>query len=171
MKIEIRNLKFSAFASQETNCFEATLYFDGKRVGTARNEGHGGATYIEPRNCAARLNTYAATLPKVVTNIKDEANASGFFTYAPTGESIVDDLVAEALVERDLKKTLGKRILFTVSGKAGIFQTRGLTADGLARALTDPALVQKLKADKILNLLPLAEAVVLYKAGTGTGQA
>jgi hypothetical protein len=169
MKIEIRNLKFSEFASQESNCFQATLYIDGKRVGTARNEGHGGATYIEPHDCAARLNTFAATLPEVVTTMKDEAAPSGFFTYAPTGESLVDALVEEALTERDLKKALAKRVLFTVSGKSGIFQTKGLKADGLARVLADPALVQKLKADKILNLLPLAEAVVLYKAGTRPG--
>jgi hypothetical protein len=168
MKIEVRNLKFSAFASQETNCFEATLYIDDQRVGTARNSGHGGATHIEPRECEVRLNTHAATLPKVVTNIKNEADPSGFFTYAPTGESLVDDLVAEALVERDLKKALGKRILFTVSGKAGIFQTKGLKADALARTLTDPALAQKLKTDKILNLLPLADALVVYKAGART---
>ncbi|MFS8066647.1 MAG: hypothetical protein ACMG6S_09780 [Byssovorax sp.] len=168
MKIEVRNLKFSAFASQETNCFEATLYVDGKRVGTARNAGHGGATYIEPSDCAVRLNTHAATLPKVVTTIKDEANVSGFFTYVPTGESIVDDLVTEALLERDLKKALSKRILFTVAGKVGIFQTKLLAPDVLARSLTEPDVLQRLNPDKILNLLPLAEAVVVYKAGTRT---
>jgi hypothetical protein len=170
MKIEVRNVKFAAFASQETNCFEATIWIDGKRVGAARNEGHGGSTYIEPRACEERLNTYAATLPKVVTDMKDKDDPSGFFTYAPTGESLVDALVEEALVERDLKKALRKRILFTKPGKAGIFQTHVIKADRLALALTDPDLVQKLKADKILNLLPLAEAVVLYKAGASTGQ-
>jgi hypothetical protein len=165
MNIEIRNLKFSAFASEETNCFEATIYIDGKRAGTARNAGHGGPTDIEPRECAERLNAYAATLPKVVSDLVDEKDPSGFFTYDPTGETIVDELVAEALIERDLKKALAKRVLFTVPGKAGIFQTKALKADVLARTLTDPALVQKLKAEKILNLLPLAEALVLYKAG------
>src|SRR5580692_11588230 len=132
MKIEIRNLKFSAFASEETNCFEATVYIDDKRAGTARNAGHGGPTDIHPRECLERLNAHAATLPKVVSDIPEEKDPTGFFTYAPTGESLVDDLVAEALIERDLKKALAKRVLFTVVGKAGIFQTKACKADVLA---------------------------------------
>lgn len=40
--ITIKNLKYAAFASQETSCFEATVYLDGKRFCTAGNEGSGG---------------------------------------------------------------------------------------------------------------------------------
>jgi hypothetical protein len=50
LKIEIRSLKFSALASQDSNCFEATIYIDGKRAGSAHNAGHGGPTLIEPRS-------------------------------------------------------------------------------------------------------------------------
>lgn len=42
IKITLKNLKYAAFASQETACFAATVYVDGKRLCTARNEGHGG---------------------------------------------------------------------------------------------------------------------------------
>ncbi len=41
-KITIKNLKYAAFASQETSCFEGTVYVDGKRFCIASNEGHGG---------------------------------------------------------------------------------------------------------------------------------
>jgi len=41
-KIELKNLKVAEFASQETTCFEATVYVDGKRFCTVRNEGSGG---------------------------------------------------------------------------------------------------------------------------------
>jgi hypothetical protein len=41
-KIELRNLKVAEFASQETTCYEATVYVDGKRFCIARNEGSGG---------------------------------------------------------------------------------------------------------------------------------
>jgi hypothetical protein len=121
MKIEIKNLKHAAHASEETHCFEATIYIDGARAGTARNAGHGGPTDIEPRACAERLNAYAATLPRATSTIVDEKDPTGFFTYK-------------------------------------------LKADVLARTLADPALVQKLKAEKVLNLLPLPEALILYKA-------
>ena len=29
MKIELKNVQYAAFASEETNCFEATIYVDG----------------------------------------------------------------------------------------------------------------------------------------------
>jgi hypothetical protein len=170
MKIEIRNLKFSQLASEETHCFAATIYIDDKRAGTARNAGHGGPTDIDPRACLEGLNAHAATLPKVVTDIKDEKDPTGFFTYDPTGESLVNDLVDEALTERDLKKALAKRVLFTRAGNTSIFETKALKADILARTLKDPALVEKLRADKVLNLMPLADALVVYKAGANPGE-
>ncbi len=166
MKIEIRNLKFSTVDSRETNGFEATVYIDGERVGTARNKGFGGSTHIEPHEVETRLNTYAATLSKVVSSIEDKNDPSGFFTYAATGETLVGDLVQEALVARELKKALGKRVLYTVANKPGIFQTNVLKADVLARTLKDSALAQRLKATTILNLLPWEKALRLYKAGT-----
>ena len=33
MKIELKNVKYSDFASHETHCFEASVYIDGKRAG------------------------------------------------------------------------------------------------------------------------------------------
>ena len=31
MKIKIKNIKYAAFQSQETHCFEATVYVDGRK--------------------------------------------------------------------------------------------------------------------------------------------
>ena len=39
MKITLKNVKYSEFASQETYCFEATIYLDGKKAGQVRNDG------------------------------------------------------------------------------------------------------------------------------------
>ena len=41
-KIELKNLKTAEFASEETHCYEATVYLDGKRFCIASNQGHGG---------------------------------------------------------------------------------------------------------------------------------
>ena len=41
MKITLRNIKHSKFASQETLCFEASIYVDGVRRGTVENSGRG----------------------------------------------------------------------------------------------------------------------------------
>lgn len=41
MKVELKNIKIAKFASEETLCFEATIYIDGKRSGTVKNNGWG----------------------------------------------------------------------------------------------------------------------------------
>lgn len=45
--IELKNIKFSEWNSDETNCFQATIYFKGKKFGIAYNEGHGGSTDVQ----------------------------------------------------------------------------------------------------------------------------
>jgi len=46
--IQLKNVKFSEWNSEETNCFQAMVYFNGKRVGMASNEGRGGGTWVRP---------------------------------------------------------------------------------------------------------------------------
>ncbi len=43
MKIELKNIKHSEFASEETFCYEATLYVEGKPFAQVRNDGQGGS--------------------------------------------------------------------------------------------------------------------------------
>jgi hypothetical protein len=168
MNITLRKIKYAAFASEETHCFSADIYIDGKKEGTARNEGHGGSTFIEPRALAERLNAYGATLPRATSTIVDEKDPTGFFTYRQTGETLIDELLEAHLVEKDVKRAMAKRVLFTVAGEKGIFQSNAAkTADQLQRWLADPGLAARLRAEKVLNLLPLAEAVALFKANAG----
>ena len=46
--ISFEDFKFCEWMSEETNCFRATLVVDGKKIGEAYNEGHGGCAYY---NC------------------------------------------------------------------------------------------------------------------------
>ena len=43
MKLEMKSIKHSAFASQETYCYEGYVYIDGKKAIYVSNDGHGGA--------------------------------------------------------------------------------------------------------------------------------
>ena len=45
-RIDIKNLKVAEFLSEETVAFSVSLYWDGKKVGEASNDGHGGANRI-----------------------------------------------------------------------------------------------------------------------------
>ena len=51
MKLELKNIKHTAWASQETHCYQASLYVDGKPVAIVSNDGHGGADrdYAHPK--------------------------------------------------------------------------------------------------------------------------
>lgn len=162
MNIELRNIKHAAFASEETACFTATLYVDGKKEGTADNAGKGGPTTIHPLALARRLDEYAATLPAQVST--EFAGDDGTpFTYAQTGESLVDDLLAKYLTEKDVRTLLNGKVAFTVKGKKGIYRTKKLPADRIAAILAEPARLGK-DVDVVLNALPFAEAVAVYAA-------
>ena len=50
MKIELKNFKYAAFASEETLCFTASVYVDGVRTFMASNSGHGESNSIHPVN-------------------------------------------------------------------------------------------------------------------------
>jgi hypothetical protein len=45
MKVTLSKIKYAAFASQETNCFEAVVLLDGVPSIHVRNDGHGGCNY------------------------------------------------------------------------------------------------------------------------------
>jgi hypothetical protein len=45
-RITLKNLKVADFASEETLCFTATVVFDGTPIAEARNDGHGGSTFL-----------------------------------------------------------------------------------------------------------------------------
>lgn len=47
-KLELKNVKFSEWNSEETNCFQAVVYFNGVKSAMVQNEGHGGSTDLYP---------------------------------------------------------------------------------------------------------------------------
>jgi hypothetical protein len=70
MKIELKKISFNERMSEETNCFVADLYINGKNVGECKNEGHGGCTWYRGNSKEANVliqeaEAYCKTLPKV----------------------------------------------------------------------------------------------------------
>ena len=69
MNIELKGFKHYARLSEETVAFDANLYVDGKKVGTACNRGTGGENSIYvPSDLYAKLDAYAKALPPVQTS-------------------------------------------------------------------------------------------------------
>ena len=158
MKIELKALKYSDFASQETHCFQANIYIDGKKRGTADNDGRGGMTTIRPWALHEEIKQYTDKIPPQIVQYGDTK-----LTLETTPDSLIDEFVTLALHEKDLKRAMKTRILFTRENQ--VFETKKLTAAELAASLANAQIKEKLKADQVLNLLPMGEALKLYTAG------
>ena|SRR5690348_9086905 len=154
MKIEIRNVKHAKFASQETECFEATVLIDGKVEGHVSNEGHGGNNMYHPFQLEEKLDAYAKTLPPYKSQYGDLEMSS---------DLLIGDLFTKWLLEKDLKRTLKSKILFLRDGK--LLQIKKVEGD-LAPQHVDKYKVA-LKTDTILNVLPFNEALDIFVAKVG----
>lgn len=93
MHITLRNLKIDDAASEETLSFTASVYINGKRAGTAANEGRGGANTYYPHALAEALRAHAATLParRLVFG------GGHIITAQPDADWVIGDLVDEYL--------------------------------------------------------------------------
>jgi hypothetical protein len=158
-KIELKNLKHSDFASQETYCFEASVYIDGKKAGTVSNQGCGGCHSYHPNTLYQILSKEAAKLPRHEWRLNDEV-----LSVAPDADTIISELVTEALTAKDLKSGMRRRILF-VGEDGTVYETQAMTAAALAVQLVRADLYEKLKTKTILNLLPFPEALSIYIKG------
>jgi hypothetical protein len=158
-KIELKNLKHSDFASQETYCFEASVYIDGKKAGTVSNQGCGGCHSYHPNTLYQALAKEAAKLPHHEWRLNDEV-----LSVAPDADTIISELVTEALTAKDLKSGMRRRILF-IGENGEVFETQAMPAATLAVQLVRADLYEKLKTKTILNLLPFPEALSIYIKG------
>jgi len=158
MEITLKNIKHSEFASQETHCFEATIYIDGKKAGQVRNDGQGGCNFYSPHTIEEAINTYARTLPPTIYEYGGES-----MTIEQDADVLVGDVLTNWLIARDLKRAMNKKILFVDSG-GEIRETKTLAKNMLELFLSQPEKLKHLRAEKILNLLPFAEALSVYQS-------
>lgn len=158
MKIEIKNLKHSAFASQETHCFAASLYVDGKKIGEVGNDGHGGADYFHGDQAAYRVadKWCRENLPKWGSEFSPEKGD----TMETDIEIVVGNLVNDALVLKEMKRLMKGKIVMVDGGQL-------LTAKIRAPLKIDAAMIAKARemypSATILNGMDEAEALALFR--------
>lgn len=156
-KIELKKVKVFEPMSQETYCFTAEVWIDGKKRATVSNEGFGGPNLMSPYEVEKELDEYGKTLPPIVDNeIRDPKDPSKMFSMSQDAETLIGDLITDYLLSKDLKKALKKKVLFTKKETVGIYEVKILSCP-LERMRLNP------KADKILNDLPFDEALKIYK--------
>jgi len=163
MKIELKNVKYSEFASHETSCFEASVYIDGKRIGTASNDGQGGSNNYDSRELVEALMAHAKTLPTRTWTLNGEA-----LEVPPDSDTVIHDLLMAHLYARDLKRALSKRVLFV--SKDGILkETKAMAKGALETLLKSENLPQRLQSTRVLNLMPFDLALTTYRESIAAG--
>ena len=160
MKIELRKVSYSPALSEETSNFHADIWIDGKKEGYDQNHGTGGATNVQPNALRTRLDTYGKTLPEV-----DIGTPTGGppRMIVQDAEWIVDNLLTNWIVRRDLKRSLKNRALYTHMEKPGIFQSKVLTAEQLKQVLESEDVRTKWKVKAWLNTMPEEQAIAVYR--------
>jgi hypothetical protein len=106
MQLSLKSLKIHADMSEETTCFSATIYANGKKAGTVRNEGRGGS------------HNYYWENPSLGQEIEKWANQQPTeFDFDKIGQ-IIDNLVMNADILASLKRRTKNVTWFRLKGDA-----------------------------------------------------
>lgn len=131
MNIELKRISIYDRMSEETTAFNADLWVNGKKIGEASNEGHGGPTSYgainndEARKLLAQAEAYCKTLPPVTSEVVFAGEEP--FTYDQTLETFIDDLIEKecerkekAKLEKKMAKEMDKGIVYGKYNKSGV---------------------------------------------------
>ena len=155
MKIELKNLKINERMSEETTCFSATVYVDGKRAFEACNRGHGGPNEYHGDYEAAQK--YAASLPPYVMKEEGETCEEMTIRSLPYDlDMLIDDLINDAQYEKLIKRDL-KYVAIVKDCK--YYTTKAPNTPEMVAAVQ-----KKYPTATILNTMPMTEVVSLLKS-------
>ncbi len=151
MKVELISVKYAAFASEETACFEATIVIDGKKVGTVSNDGHGGCNFYRPYGLEATLTAYAKTLPPLPSQYSPEP-------MVQDADLFIGELLDDHLQSKTLTRRLKTNVIYEEGGKLWAVKVpKGAPIAEIAkRQAAKPG-------RRVLNLMSAAEAFVVFK--------
>lgn len=155
--ITLRNLRVADHLSQETIAFTAEVWVDGEKVGTARNDGHGGCNFYEgqPYQYWKDMSEWlGANMPPMKSQ------------YFPDGlkydmDLLIGDLIEAERIKHELAKKMRRSPMFTKKGHRGVFTMtvrRGYTLEQVLNHIR----TTKPEAE-LLNDMPLDRAVTVYQ--------
>jgi hypothetical protein len=158
-KLELRKIKVSKFASEETYCFESDLYFDDQPLAIISNNGRGGSDRIEKHpKCNFDFLEKMREIDKYFSKLDAEKTTLGDyeFTMQPSLEIWVCDQISKHLIHKELKRKLKRKLLLLIDGK--VYEQKFEFEEEEKKR--DPDVV-------ILNNIPEIKALDLYIKHTG----
>jgi len=104
MKIELKKFQYFERMSEETTAFASDIHVEGKKVGYAKNDGHGGETYYHfyegGRDLMNKAEKFCKSLPPIVLD-----GLSGKpFEIKMDLTHFIDDLVETEIKAKEEKK-------------------------------------------------------------------
>ena len=166
MNLEMKAIKFSEWGSEETYCYQANVYLDGKPLAMVSNDGRGGCDREYSHN--KFKGDYRATMKKIDDYFKSLPNTDvGKYKNVPEGfeqtfERWCHDQVCTYLYHKDLKKALKKNKVVkrkNDEGKMSLY-------DYGINVLSD-AIKHRWPEAIILNDLPEDEALTIWRETLG----
>jgi len=146
MEIELKNIKYVAALSEETHCFTASLYIDGKKRGEVSNRGHGGCNEYTDPTAEDEINAYAKTLPKKWAFEQ---------WFDQDAEILICNLINDYLDRKQLQKELKAVVLTIKDGSLWQYKLKSGKREELIEHL-------KRRGEQVLNALPFDAAFSLY---------
>jgi hypothetical protein len=168
MKIELKNIKLHLSMSQETFCFEASMYVDGKKVSRVSNRGQGGEhDYDAPLRTIDPIDDWCkANLPKWGSQFGEGDNHETDLSMH------ISDLVNQYSILKEYKKLLRNKLVFLPKHlKGDSYQTMPKPKFGNNESLNRwiGRVGAKHPEHYVLNALPTDEAQKLWmKFNTNT---
>lgn len=109
-RLTVKNYKHAEWASEETDCFTASLYLDGKRIGTARNDGHGGPDFYDfvSKKAEDAFNAYVKEWVESDEVQNDPRHQVNGECYA-CDESLVAEACRNYRREREMKRSMKRK--------------------------------------------------------------
>ena len=124
-RITLKSIKHTEWASQETHCFQAVIYLDGKRALNVENDGRGACnnywgikdqTKSEELEMLTKCTKYGADFIKENRDLTMEVDGETIdLSDMPESELLdwlIADLVNEYLCLKEMKRCLKKKIFF-----------------------------------------------------------
>lgn len=174
---ELKKFNYLESRSEETHCFGATLYVNGKKLAECGNSGQGGSTDVDIFPECRALGNEVEDFLKMQPKIKDED-----YEFELTLEYIVDELVEKLLEAKELRKlkkmTENALVFESASGDHIEVRWKGYTIESILKreegpeAIKNVIAVQVSKGHKLLNenipreLLPAPASVIKPKKPT-----
>ena len=183
--MELKNLSHNVTFSEETHCFRASVYINGKRMFTASNGGNGGPNFYSPSDfgkgkeafeealAVAREEAKQYTLKKIELgeDLQWAIDAYGDGKSDELIDWLITDLINEQLTLKEMRKTLKKKV--------AVYDPKSNDILHLGRDKPTDEILKKYKAHFVLqrtdknakdwvwlNMIPEAEAYKYWRTAS-----